>query len=82
MRQARRYVQVAALELMAEPLSTLRLETDLALDLHRLDLLTDSAMDEGDKKTAISAIKARSSIMNNRLRSLESVTVQTRKWYE
>ena len=56
---------------MAEPLSTLQLDTDIALDLHRLDLLADSAMDEGDKKTAISAIKARASIAGNaRLRSL------------
>ena len=82
LRQAQRYTQTAALELMAEPLSTLQLDTDIALDLHRLDLLADSAMDEGDKKTAISAIKARASLANTRLRSLESVTIQARKWYE
>ena len=46
LRQAQRYTQVAALELMAEPLSTKRLDTDIALDLHRLDLLADSATDE------------------------------------
>ena len=82
LRQAQRYTQTAALELMAEPLSTLQLDTDIALDLHRLDLLADSAMDEGDKKTAISAIKARASIANARLRTLESVNTQVRKWYE
>ena len=82
LRQAQRYTQTAALELMAEPLSTLQLDTDIALDLHRLDLLADSAMDEGDKKTAISAIKARASIANARLRSLESVNTQVRRWYE
>ena len=82
LRQAQRYTQSAALELMAEPLSTLQLDTDIALDLHRLDLLADSAMDEGDKKTAISAIKARASIANARLRSLESVQTQVRKWYD
>ena len=83
LRQAQRYTQTAALELMAEPLTTLQLDTDIALDLHRLDLLADSAMDEGDKKTAISAIKARASIANARLRSLESVLqTQVRKWYE
>ena len=82
LRQAQRYTQTAALELMAEPLSTLQLDTDIALDLYRLDLLADSAMDEGDKKTAISAIKARASIANARLRTLESVNIQVRKWYE
>ena len=82
LRQAQRYTQTAAMELMAEPFSTLQLDTDIALDLHRLDLLADSAMDEGDKKTAISAIKARASIANARLRSLESVNTQVRKWYE
>ena len=80
-RQAQRYTQTAALELMGEPLSTLQLDTDLALDLRKLDLLADSALAKGDEKLAIQAIKAHAAIANTRLRSLESVAERSRGWF-
>ena len=80
-RQAQRYTQTAALELMGEPLSTLQLDTDIALDLRKLDLLADSALEKGDEKLAIQAIKAHAGIANTRLRSLEAVAERSRGWF-
>lgn len=79
LRQAQRYVQTGALELMAEPLNTLRLDTDLGLDLHRLDLMADEAKEAGDTKLAITAVKAHASIINARLKTLEAIEIRAKK---
>ena len=71
LRQARRYVNSAALELMCEPFTTTNLDASIALDLDRLDLLTFQAMQNNETKTAIAATKAKASIAINRLRALE-----------
>ena len=79
LRQAQRYCKVAALEVMAEPMNTNALDTDIALDLHRLDLLADQARLNGDQRTAIAALKAHASIANNRLKALEQFQIKQRK---
>jgi len=72
LRQARRYVNTAALELMCEPLQVNNLDAGIALDLDRLDLLVESAMDDKDFKTAIQATKAHAMLSIQRLKSLEA----------
>ena len=72
LRQARRYVNTAALELMCEPLQVNNLDAGIALDLDRLDLLVESAMDEKDFKTAIQATKAHAMLSIQRLKALEA----------
>ena len=72
LRQARRYVNTAALELMCEPLQVNNLDAGIALDLDRLDLLVESAMDEKDFKTAIQATKAHATLSIQRLKALEA----------
>jgi len=72
LRQARRYTNTAALELMCEPLQVNNLDAGIALDLDRLDLLVESAMDDKDFKTAIQATKAHAMLSIQRLKSLEA----------
>lgn len=57
LRQARRYVAAAALELCGE-LTPHALDTEAAVSLHRLSLIAGRAMAAGDEPTAIRATKA------------------------
>jgi len=57
LRQARRYVNLAALELCND-LNPSELDTIAGLSLHRLELIAGRAMDSGENALAISATKA------------------------
>jgi hypothetical protein len=57
LRQARRYVNLAALELCND-LNPTELDTIAGLSLHRLELIAGRAMDSGENALAISATKA------------------------
>ena len=59
LRQARRYVRLAALEL-CEPATALELDTQAMVGLHRLELIAGRAMESGDDGTAIRATRAHS----------------------
>ena len=72
LRQARRYTNTAALELMCEPLQVNNLDAGIALDLDRLDLLVESAIGKDDVKTAIQATKAHAMLSIQRLKALEA----------
>jgi predicted DNA-binding transcriptional regulator YafY len=61
-RQARRYVRAAALELH-EPLTTAELDAQAAADLYRLDLIAGRAMAAGDESLAIRATRAHASAL-------------------
>ena len=56
-RQARRYVRLAALELAGE-MTPHDLDTEAGLILHRLSLLADAAQRDGDRAAALAAIRA------------------------
>jgi hypothetical protein len=57
LRQARRYVSVAALELCG-PLTPAALDSMAALTLHRLDAIAGRAAIDGETETAIKASRA------------------------
>jgi hypothetical protein len=57
LRQARRYVRLAVCDLI-EPLTTVELDSQAALGLHRLELIASRAMASGDDGTAIRATRA------------------------
>ena len=57
LRQARRYVNLAALQLCND-LNPTELDTIAGLSLHRLELIAGRAMDSGENALAISATKA------------------------
>ena len=57
LRQARRYVNLAALQLCND-LNPAELDTIAGLSLHRLELIAGRAMDSGENALAISATKA------------------------
>ena len=79
LRQAQRYCKTAALEVMADPMNTCSLDTDIAMDMHRLDLIADKALLQGDQKTAISALKAKAGIANARLKQMENLQAKQRR---
>jgi len=78
LRQAQRYCKTAALEVMADPMNTCSLDTDIAMDMHRLDLIADKALLGGDQKTAINALKAKAGIANARLKQMENLQEKQR----
>jgi len=80
LRQARRYTNTAALELMCEPLQVNNLEASLALDLDRMDLLIDQAMQKEDLKAAGQLTKTRASIVSQRLRAMEASLERARRF--
>lgn len=57
LRQARRYVNLAALQL-CEDLNPVELDQLASLSLHRLELIAGQSITAGDTKTAIIATKA------------------------
>ena len=57
LRQARRYVNLASLELCND-LNPTELDTIAGLSLHRLELIAGRAMDSGENALAISATRA------------------------
>ena len=57
LRQARRYVNLAALQL-CEDLNPVELDQLASLSLHRLELIAGQSIAAGDNKTAITATRA------------------------
>ncbi len=69
LRQARRYVRLAALELL-EPLTTAELDAAFTVDLHRLELISGRAMVAGDDATAIRATRAHAAALTQFRRAI------------
>jgi hypothetical protein len=74
-RQARRYVRAAALELH-EPLTAAELDAQAAADLYRLDLIAGRAMVAGDEGLAIRATRAHASALAQLRKAIEPAGVQ------
>ena len=70
LRQARRYVRVAAFEAL-EPLTAVTLDCEVAIDLQRLDMITGRALAAGDEALAIKAMTARARAVAQFRRVLE-----------
>jgi hypothetical protein len=70
LRQARRYVRLAALEL-CEPATALELDTQAMVGLHRLELIAGRAMESGDDGTAIRATRAHSASLTQFRKAVE-----------
>jgi predicted DNA-binding transcriptional regulator YafY len=77
LRQARRYVAVAALEL-CEPATPLELDRQAMLSLYRLDLIAGRAMAAGDEATAIRATRAHSAALAQFRRAITAPSVRFR----
>ena len=77
LRQARRYVNVAALEL-CEPMVPSTLDSMAALALHRLDLISGRAMAAGDDSLAVRATKAHASALAQFRRALSAPSTRFR----
>ena len=70
LRQARRYVRLAALEL-CEPATALELDVQASIGLHRLELIAGRAMEAGDDGTAIRATRAHSASLAQFRKAIE-----------
>ena len=78
-RQARRYVSAAQLDYFDAPLTRNELELGVALQIDRLDLISDRARQADDLKGEIAAIKAGATLRENRLKALaREEEIQTR----
>ena len=70
LRQARRYVRLAALEL-CEPTTAAELDLQAAVGLHRLELIAGRAMESGDDGTAIRATRAHAAALASFRKAIE-----------
>jgi len=70
LRQARRYVRLAALELV-EPATALELDIQASIGLHALSLIMGRAMEAGDDGTAIRAARAHASSLAQFRKAIE-----------
>ena len=71
LRQARRYVNLAALQL-CEDLNPVELDQLASLSLHRLELIAGQSIAAGDTKLAITATKAHLSAITQLRRAITS----------
>lgn len=71
LRQARRYVNLAALQL-CENLNPTELDQLASLSLHRLELIAGQSISAGDNKTAITATKAHLAAVSSLRRAISA----------
>jgi predicted DNA-binding transcriptional regulator YafY len=77
LRQARRYVQAASLDLVADA-NPAELDRQAMLSLYRLDLIAGRAMDVGDETLAIKATRAHSVALAQFRRAITAPAVRFR----
>ena len=68
---ARRWTAAAKLDMFDAPMTEQELEFGIALQVERLELISDRCREAGDTKMEISAIKASAKLREDRLKSMQ-----------
>ena len=78
---ARRWVRLAILDLFGDgdPMADLDLQCCVAHDLYRLEVFSDNALEAGDTKTAITAVRAHAAIALKRIEALERAAAKGKR---
>lgn len=80
LRTAQRWVRAALLELCDAGLGETEMLYSLNYNLHRLEVISDQLINEGESKAAVSAIKSHSDILIKRLNTVAKFELKRREW--